>query len=193
MGMSILTGDLPSVATKPRRAISGPTSKTAIGFEWDLGATFWVDHLSHLDLTVGGGEGSRGSPRARAKLFILTTSDGTPASGLTSDRIRSNFDYQELSDVFNDRFPNQQSYHFAFPLRKIRHIFYHRSGIPTRLQIRQSVFEYILHGEGHVAATEMVSDFIDLGTMKSVRKLSWDADLPAGTQIEIRSQDRQHF
>ena len=149
------------MVTKPRRAISGPTSKTAIGSEWDLGATFWVDHLSHLDLTVGGGEGSRGSHGHGAKLFILTTSDGTPASGLTSDRIRSNFDYQELSDVFNDRFPNQQSYHFAFPLRKIRHIFYHRSGIPTRLQIRQSVFEYILHGEGHVAATEMVSDFID--------------------------------
>ena len=162
-------------------------------FEWDLGATFWVDHLSHLDLTVGGGEGSRGSHGHGAKLFILTTSDGTPASGLTSDRIRSNFDYQELSDVFNDRFPNQQSYHFAFPLRKIRHIFYHRSGIPTRLQIRQSVFEYILHGEGHVAATEMVSDFIDLGAMKSVRKLSWDADLPAGTQIEIRSQTGNTF
>ena len=68
-------------------------------FEWDLGATFWVDHLSHLDLTVGGGEGSRGSYGHGAKLFILTTSDGTPASGLTSDRIRSNFDYQELSDV----------------------------------------------------------------------------------------------
>lgn len=160
-------------------------------FEWDLGATFWVDHLSHMDLTVE--EGSRGSGSNGAKLFILTTSDGTPASGLTSDRIRSNLDYQELSDVFNDILPFQQSYHFAFPLRKIRYIFYHRSGIPTRLQIRQSVFEYILHGEGHVAATEMVSDFIDLGSMKSVRKLSWDADLPAGTQIEIRSQTGNTF
>ena len=160
-------------------------------FEWDLGATFWVDHLSHLDLTAE--EGSRGSYSNGAKLFILTTSDGTPASGLTSDRIRSNFDYQELSDVFNDILPFQQSYHFAFPLRKIRHVFYHRSGIPTRLQIRQSVFEYILYGAGHVAATEMVSDFIDLGSMKSVRKLSWDADLPAGTQIEIRSQTGNTF
>ena len=160
-------------------------------FEWDLGATFWVNHLSHLDLTVE--EGSRGSYSNGAKLFVLTTSDGTPASGLTSDRIHSNFDYQELSDVFNDILPFQQSYHFAFPLRKIRYIFYHRSGIPTRLQIRQSVFEYILYGEGHVAATEMVSDFIDLGSMKSVRKLSWDADLPAGTQIEIRSQTGNTF
>ncbi len=160
-------------------------------FEWDLGATFWVNHLSHMDLTVE--EGSRGSTSNGAKLFILTTSDGTPASGLTSDRIRSNLDYQELSDVFNDILPFQQSYHFAFPLRKIRYIFYHRSGIPTRLQIRQSVFEYILYGEGHVAATEMVSDFIDLGAMKSVRKLSWDADLPAGTRIEIRSQTGNTF
>ncbi len=160
-------------------------------FEWDLGATLWVDHLSHLDLTVE--EGSRGSYSNGAKLFILTTSDGTPASGLTSDRIRSNFDYQELSDVFNDILPFQQSYHFAFPPRKIRYLFYHRSGIPTRLQIRQSVFEYLLYGEGHVAATEMVSDFIDLGSMKSVRKLSWDADLPAGTHIEIRSQTGNTF
>ncbi len=160
-------------------------------FEWDLGATFWIDHLSHLDLTVE--EGSRGSHSNGAKLFILTTSDGTPASGLTNDRIRSNFDYRELSAVFNDILPFQQSYHFAFPLRKIRYIFYHRSGIPTRLQIRQSVFEYILHGEGHVAATAIVSDFIDLGAMKSVRKLSWDADLPAGTQIEIRSQTGNTF
>ena len=114
-------------------------------------------------------------------------------AALTSDRIRSNFDYQELSDVFNDRFPNQQSYHFAFPLRKIRHIFYHRSGIPTRLQIRQSIFEYILHGEGHVAATEMVSDFIDLGAMKSVRKLSWDADLPRRHADRNSLADRQYF
>ena len=160
-------------------------------FEWDLGATYWVDFLTHIDLTVK--EGSRGPGNNGAKLFILTTSDGTPASGLTTDRVRSNFDYQLLSDVDNDISPHQQSYFFEFPPRKMRYIFYYRSGIPSRLQIRQSVFEYILHGEGYVAATEMESDFIDLGGNRSIRKLTWDADLPPGSGVQIRTQTGNTF
>ena len=39
----------------------------------------------------------------------------------------------------------------------------------------------------------MTSDFIDLGGTKSIRDLTWDADLPAGTHVEIRSQTGDTF
>jgi hypothetical protein len=39
----------------------------------------------------------------------------------------------------------------------------------------------------------MESDFIDLGGTKNIRRLSWDADLPPGTFIEIRSQTGDEF
>jgi hypothetical protein len=55
------------------------------------------------------------------------------------------------------------------------------------------MFEYALYGEGYVAEVEMTSDFIDLGGTKSIRDLIWDADLPAGTHVEIRSQTGDTF
>jgi gliding motility-associated-like protein len=51
----------------------------------------------------------------------------------------------------------------------------------------------MLFGEGYVAEVEMVSDFIDLGGASSIRRLTWDADLPPGTFVEIRSQTGDTF
>ena len=53
--------------------------------------------------------------------------------------------------------------------------------------------DFLLFGEGYMAEVVMESDFIDLGGTKSIRRLSWEADLPAGTFVEIRSQTGDEF
>ncbi|MFP6589195.1 MAG: gliding motility-associated C-terminal domain-containing protein, partial [Candidatus Latescibacterota bacterium] len=56
-----------------------------------------------------------------------------------------------------------------------------------------SLTDFYLFGRGYVAEAVMESEFIDLGGTKSIRRLSWDADLPPGTFVEIRSQTGDNF
>ena len=158
---------------------SGDWISDGLWFDMDLGATFWIDR-AFLYLTGG----SRLS-------FEISTSDGTEATGLTSDRLRSGFDYQRLTLVDNMASPVRQIFDFAFAPRKVRYVFFNS----TQAVYRQlnSISDLMFYGAGYVAEVEMVSDFIDLGGVKNIRRLSWDADLPPGTFVEIRSQTGDTF
>ena len=151
-------------------------------FEWDLGATFWVDRLVSLDYKYY-------MPWA----FAVFTSDGQPAAGLTKERVRSNFDYDQLTRVDNATSPRQRHFDLQFPPRKVRYIFYHHDLLVPDVRLYYSMNEYMLLGEGYMAEVEMVSDFLELGGPKSIRRLEWDASLPPGTQVTIRSQTGDTF
>lgn len=153
--------------------------------EWDLGASYWLDRMvievsvpSHRTLYV--------------EDFEISTSDGAPVDGLTVDRVRSKFDYQPLTLVDATRSPVQQWFELNFPPRKARHIFFRRVSF-SNIRVWYTILEYALYGDGFVAEAELTSDFIDLGGTKSIRSLAWDADLPAGTYMEIRSQTGDTF
>jgi len=151
-------------------------------FEWDLGATFWVDRLVSFDFTYY-------MPWA----FAVLTSDGQPAAGLTAERIRSNFDYEHLTRVENVISPRQRNFDLQFPPRKIRYLFYHHDLLVPDVRLYYSIYEYMLLGQGYMAEVEMMSDFLELGGTKSIRRLEWDADLPPETKVEIRSQTGDTF
>ena len=153
-------------------------------FEWDLGAVFWLDRMI---IEYGHPWG-----QPTIKEFEISTSTGAPLAGLTIDRVRSNYDYQLLTLVNAIRSPVRSIYDLNFLPRKARHIFYHN---PSNIEgwVWYTMFEYALYGEGYVAEVEMVSDFIDLGGTKSIRRLSWEADLPQGTYVQIRSQTGDSF
>ena len=153
-------------------------------FEWDLGAVYWLDRMII--------EFGHPSGRPSIKEFEVATSDGTPVSGLTADRVRSNFDYQLLSLVNATPSPVRFFYDLNFSPRKVRHIFFHNTDT-VEGWVWNLMFEYALYSEGYVAEVEMVSDFVDLGGTKSIRELTWDAELPEGTYIEIRSQTGDTF
>ncbi len=173
-------------------SLSGPNDWVLEGhwFEIDLGATYWIDrafmHVSRSRSFFGS--------------FEIATSDGTQAAGVTTDRVRGNFDFQQLTRVDNIASPLRRVFDFRFPLRKTRYIFYHRLNF-TRIAGAQggthnpfyTLTEFMLFGDGYVAGAQMESNFIDLGGTKSIRTLSWDAELPPETFVEIRSQTGDTF
>ena len=153
-------------------------------FEVDMGATYWIDkaffHISRTRQIMGN--------------FEITTSDGTQATGLTSERVRSNLDFLHMSLVDNTPSPPRRVFEFNFPPRKVRYTFFRRMNLDKCSQcLLTTLTDFLLFGEGYLAEVVMESDFIDLGGTKSIRKLSWEADLPSGTFIEIRSQTGDEF
>ena len=149
-------------------------------FELDVGVAYWVDR-AFVNIRQHRGGFS----------FKLVTSGGERSTGLTADRIRSGFDFQDLTLIDNAVSPVRFSFDMRFPPRKVRYAFWHSSASVPR-QIATST-EVMLFGEGYVAEVQMVSDFIDLGGASSIRRLTWNADLPPGTFVEIRSQTGDTF
>ncbi len=170
-------------------ALSGATSWEESGhwYEWDLGASFWINRM-----IIEVGAPIVYSGLAVIKDFKISTSDGTVSSGLTTDRIHSNFDYDLLTLVDASQTPVRALYDLKFESRKTRQVFFHRvTSFPWR--VFYTIVEHALYGDGYVAEVVMTSDFIDLGGTSSVRRLTWDADLPPGTYVEIRSQSGDTF
>jgi len=156
-------------------------------YEWDLGASFWIDRMIvevGAPIVYGG--------NAVIWDMEFSTSDGTQSGGLTADRVRSNFDYKLLSLIDAWETPVRSLYDMQFELRKTRHIFFRRSST-CPCKVFYFMAETALYGDGYVAEVEMTSDFIDLGGTSSIRRLTWDADLPPGTYVEIRSQTGDTF
>ena len=156
-------------------------------FEWDLGATFWLDQLVLVDLPPPFDTGWRNTP---VDGFAIFTSGGEVASGLTKQRVQSDLDYRLLSHVTNLRTPRQYKFDFHFPRRKVRHLFYH---LDTDRGHTNFLYDIMLFGEGYPASAEMASPFIDLGRQKEIRRIEWDADLPPGTGVQVRSRTGQLF
>ena len=166
--------------------ISGTSDWISTGhwFEIDMGATFWIDqafyYISRTRQMMGN--------------FEITTSAGDQAAGLTTDRVRSNFDFLHMSLVDNNPSPPRRVFEFNFPPRKVRYTFFRRINVAECSQcLLTSMTDFLMFGEGYMAEVVMKSDFIDLGGTKNIRRLSWDADLPPGTFIEIRSQTGDEF
>ena len=153
--------------------------------DWDLGAAYWLNQMV-IEVSVPGHR------TLYVEDFEISTSDGTPADGLTADRVRSPVDYEFLTLVDAKASPIQRWFELNFPPRKSRYVFFRRVGFSDR-RVWYTILEYALYGEGYVAEVELASDFIDLGGTNSIRALSWDADLPAGTYMEIRSQTGDTF
>ena len=159
-------------------------------FEWDLGATFWIDQLTMVEPPPGFATLGVNSYRNQAG-FELLTSDGTPIPTEGEERLQSPVDYQLLSFVDNETLSSagtrNRNFDFRFPPRKVRYLFYHHEA-PINRQTVFHLFEVFLYGEGHPAEVVMTSNFIDLKGAKSLRRMRWAAETTAETRIEIRTR-----
>ena len=151
----------------------------------DLGAVFWIDELFLYALRVR--EGTVGTVASAPRGFTFWHSDGTRV--LSSQvPIDEAFDFSVLIDQ-PDPEPNRYL-RYAFEPRRIRYLFWHAHK-PQHWGSRWT--EVMLFSPGHPAQVVMRSDFIDLGEAagdqrpKVVSNLSWDADLPPGTRLQLRS------
>jgi len=155
-------------------------------FYIDLGAVFWLDELFLYALRQR--EGTVGSVAGAPRGFNFLYSDGTRAirSGLP---VPEAFDFSPLIDQPD---PDPTRYlRYLFAPRKIRYLFWH-AHIPQGWGSRWT--EMMLFSPGHPAEVVLRSDFIDLGATvgdnrsKVINHLSWDADLPVGTRLQMRSR-----
>ena len=165
-------------------------------WEWDLGTAFWIDQVT-LFAPVDG-FATTGHYNSQQIFFEIFTSDGTPVPTVGESTIQQPFDYQLLSFVDNSRpgrSGNNLNFDFRFPRRKVRYLFYHHGQLAPvegcagcTPGFHYNIFEVLLYGGGFPAEVIMESNFIDLGSTKSLRTISWDADVPPGTSVEIRSR-----
>ena len=48
--------------------------------------------------------------------------------------------------------------------------------------------EIQVFANGHLPILEMTSDLIDLGSSKTLTTIDWEADIPSGTAVEVRTR-----
>ncbi len=158
----------------------------------DLGATFFVDDLFLYYQNRGEGVSSfiwfygNSGPGHR----VLYSADrGTGNSATPTDQA---LDFDELVTHLNPRNDGLFQIRYIFATRKMRHLFWHGT-TPLDWQESRSL-EMMLFSPGYPAEVTMRSDFIDLGTErgdgypKVIKSLHWDADIPPGTQLQLRSR-----
>ena len=195
--VSVMDGDMNEWwSVTAERDAAGDWELSGAWYEWDLGATFWLDR--HVALSFREGFGTSGGGNNRQHGFIMFTSDGEELTGFSGDRVESNFDYEELTEIDNILAPPPRYiYDFHFPMRPVRYVFYHvvnkfhANGHPHNHFIR--LWEHLWFGGGYPAAVEMTSDYIDLGATKSITSIEWDLDAPPEASIELRSRTGDNF
>ena len=155
-------------------------------FYIDLGATFWLDGL--FLYTLSPREGTVGSLASAPRGFSFLHSDGTRliSSELPTPEA---FDFTPL--IEQPDLSTLRYLRYAFRPRPIRYLFWH----PHTTQGWSSRWsEMMLFSPGHPAQVVLRSAFINLGEAagdgrpKVISNLSWDADLPSGTRVELRSR-----
>jgi hypothetical protein len=160
------------------------------GLWWqvDLGATYWVDDAFMYWQKAG---------ERLAQFRQDTNNAGTGYTFFSSDGKRTlsgDIDYDEWifePEWTNNREQFKRHYRYLFSPRKVRHIFWvalHDLGW------RAHPMEFHMFSPGYPAEVVLRSDFINLGDLagdgqpKVIKAVHWDADLPAGSRIELRTR-----
>ena len=164
-------------------------------FYVDLGATFWLDEL--FIYVVSPREGTVGSLAGPPRGFNFLHSDGTRLTGSELPTPEA-FDFATLIDQpdlavgqYYGGGRGVRYLRYAFAPRRIRYLFWHPH---TTQGWASRWYEMMLFSPGHPAQVVLRSPFINLGETaadgrpKVISKLSWDADLPPGTRVELRSR-----
>lgn len=160
------------------------------GLWWqvDLGAQFWVDEIFIYWQERGEGLSSFLYDFFNAGSgYQILVSDGRRTPSGTID-----YEFLLLEPrPSNTRGWNLRHFRYLFKPRKIRYLFWH--GL-TDLDWFSHPMEFMMFSPGHPAQVELRSDFIDLGVLggdgraKVIKTLSWDADLPPDTHMQLRSR-----
>ena len=141
----------------------------------DLGALFWVDTMHFLtdgasainELYVDVSDGTR-APDGSIKWTRVGQSTSMDAFGHTSSRgLRFREIRLEPSKIRFIRSP------FQNPLSSLSYI---------------AFTEVMLYGEGFVAEVSLTSDLIQFDEPKNLISVEWEADTPAGTQVQLQTR-----
>jgi hypothetical protein len=160
---------------------------------WDLGSQFWVDTIRILSVDTR----ARNLDDSAADVngFKLYVSDGTeavrprPKVWLFDGK---NFVWEKVGDVQNDASPPVLQFDLTFEPRRVRYIFFHHfygsGSLYSRAVTGAKISEMQLFGEGYVAGVTMESELVDMGIRKNLTSVSYQAETPPGSRIEIRTR-----
>jgi hypothetical protein len=120
-------------------------------------------------------------------------SDGIPTAGSKSPvDLPESVDYKEVFTHLSPNADNLLYLRYLFEPRKARLMFFR--GVQCGGWGVAKWGEMQLFSPGYPAQVEMQSSFIDLGLVagdnrpKVIKSLSWDADIPSGTRLQLRSR-----
>ncbi len=172
-------------------SISG-WEEAGLWFGVDLGAVFYIDDMFVYSFSPDEGQLGFGVNGLAGSGHEILFSGGQESLQTTLPGPQS-LDYDAL--LFHDA-PNSDGLaylRYRFAPRKIRYLFWrglHVGGWGWSTKWG----ELMLFSPGYPAEVSMQSSFIDLGAEagdgrpKVIKALHWDADLPVGTRIELRSR-----
>jgi hypothetical protein len=166
----------------------------AAGVWWgvDLGAVFFIDELFFYYQNRG--EGVSGfiwftSSSGPGHRILYSAGERAISSGLPVPEAR---DYTELLTHINPKGDGLFQIRYLFKPRPMRYLFWHGT---THLDWGEArTMELMIFSSGYPAQVTLRSDFIDLGQLngdrrpKVIKALHWDADLPSGTRLQLRSR-----
>ena len=158
----------------------------------DLGSIFRVNRLVWLPIVLGTSPLIYSGERDRACRWSdidFLVSDGSPSNS-SDPEVEGPYQYELLSRVDNETLPRRFLYDFQFPPRNARLILWRSirdAGTCRALQL------FIFHSEGYPAQVELESEEVMLTEAFSIRRLEWDADLPAGTRLEVQTRTGDGF
>ena len=166
----------------------GTAYEGGLWWQVDLGVTYWVDDAFMYWQKAG----------ERLATFQLGTNNaGTGYTFFSSDGTRTlsgDTDFTEW--IFEPEWTNireqyKRHYRYLFNARKVRHIFWLAL---KDLGWRAHPMEFHMYSPGYPAEVVLRSDFINLGRLagdgqpKVIKAVHWDADLPPGARIELRTR-----
>lgn len=191
---TLIDGDITSYWGVAHRGGSGLQAEAQLAqFEFDLGALFWVDRVRILGdpsgLPPGGGIDLVRS-RVLAFNFLWYHLFGSDGSRAPDGSLR----WVRLGELLSDPKNLQGVIHFEeqFPLQKLRYL---RLLFPMTDE-NQVAFngrigttaEFQIFGEGYPAEVVAFSPIYDLGSSAVVSAVDWQAQVPPGTRVELRSR-----
>ena len=149
----------------------------------DLGTWYWVNRAILIFDRIGGSSGQEGA----LANYLVRTSDGSKAPDgslhYTAKNSRGNGSQEEGEN--NRRIVFQDN---SFPLTKARYL-----EIAYRLLIARwisgGIREIQLYGRGFLPQVQLTSSMIELGrNARILSTITWDAETPAGTQVQVRTR-----
>ncbi len=166
----------------------GTAYEGGLWWQVDLGVTYWVDDAFMYWQKAG----------ERLATFQLGTNNaGTGYTFFSSDGNRTLSGDMDFSEwIFEPEWTNireqyKRHYRYLFNARKVRHIFWLAL---KDLGWRAHPMEFHMYSPGYPAEVVLRSDFINLGELagdgqpKVIKAVHWDADLPPGARIELRTR-----
>ena len=161
-----------------------------VWFGVDLGAMFFIDEIFLYAFRPD--EGLLGfSLNGMGPGHVILFSDGQ-SSLQTNLPVPEAFDYTELLTHDNPNADRLLYVRYLFEPRRARYLFWH--GVRDTGWGIVKWAEMMMFSPGHPAEVTLRSGFIDLGQEvgdgrpKVIKSLNWEGDLPAGTQLRLRSR-----